>query len=333
MEAARKARRRRVRRGLLLGLVVAVLGTVVAGTALWQKLDGNIQTDNRTSAALSERGVHRPAPAPEGVRNVLVMGSDLSPDVDTARSDTTMLLHLSRDGRRAELVSVPRDMYTKIPACRRSEGEGHIPAQRTQFNMAFQLGGAACTIRTVEEMTGVRIDHHVTVGFSGFKNVVDALGGVPLELPEEVRDSYVGRNIPEGTEKLNGEQALSFVRAREFVGDGSDLSRIERQQQFLRAILSEVRRDGFLKNPARSYRVLNAATSSLTTDSGLASISKLYGLAKRLDAVSDGGISYATVPNRPAPGDPNRLVADEPSAQRLFASLREDRPLPDAKTL
>ncbi|MCF2529270.1 LCP family protein [Yinghuangia soli] len=330
-------RLRRVLFGLLAAAVL--LAAVLGGTGWWlyRQLDGNIRTDDDTRKSLAQVEKERPKAAGPA-RNLLIMGSDYRPELGSARSDTTLLLHLSGDGRRALVVSVPRDLMVWIPDCARDGKSaadagpepdgGRAPGalRYEQFNWSFDIGGPACTIRTVERLTGVRIDHHMVLGFDGFTRLVDELGGVEVELPAAERDPNVGLDLPAGRSVLHGQDALAYVRARQYVGDGSDTNRMARQQEFMRKLAAKVRGGDVLLNPVRLYRVLDAATSAVTADAGLDSLDELYGLVERLRAVPEGNVSFVTVPRKAYPADPNRDVLAEPAAGALFTALRADRP-------
>jgi LCP family protein required for cell wall assembly len=310
-------------------LAFGVLLAITAGVALYayQKLDDNIRTDHAAADALDRHAAERPAAGGDGTaRNIMVIGSDRGSTPDSARSDTVLLLHLSGDGERAEVVSVPRDIVVDIPACRGWNGERQA-AERAQFNWAYHFGGAACTIRAFERFAGVRVDHHLVVGFEGFAEAVDALGGVEVVLPEAEHDPNVGHHQPAGRQMLDGEEALAYVRARVYVGDGSDLNRLARQQEFLRLLYDKAVEESVVTSPARLFPVLDALTSAVTADPGLDSLGRLYELVRDVRAVPEDGLSFHTVPTRPHPDRPNRLLLDQPAADRLFAALREDRPV------
>ncbi|MER5890866.1 LCP family protein [Streptomyces sp. NPDC001941] len=309
-----------------LCLAVLVCASAAGAWALYRKLDGNIRTDHAGAGALARHGAERPRPAPGKAENILIMGSDYTKELGSERSDTVMMLHLSGDGRRADLVSIPRDLTVHIPACERPEG-GHSRDQVAQFNWAYQFGRSACTIRTLEAITHVRIDHHLVVGFPGFKRLINAVGGIQVTLPHAERDPNVGLDLPAGRHLLKGDDALAYVRARQYVGDGSDVNRIGRQQDFLKLVVDKVRSGDVLTNPARLYPVLDAATSSLTADDGLDSLDELYTLVRRLRGVPPGGITFRIAPHEDDPDHWYRLLLKQPEADRLFAAVRQDRPL------
>ncbi|MEW1912867.1 LCP family protein [Kitasatospora sp. NPDC085895] len=327
-DAPSPRRRRRALRILALAVAAGLAAAVGLGWWAYVQLDGNLRTDTATERALAEQAGLRPKSSGRA-ENILVMGSDYRPELGSARSDTVLLVHLAGDGKRLQVISVPRDMMVPIPSCPRA-GAAASRAQYAQFNWAFDLGGAACTIRTFEELTGIRVDHHLVVGFEGFRRIVDAVGGVEMDLPRAERDPNVGLDLSAGPHLLQGTDALAYVRAREYVGDGSDTNRMSRQQAFLGQLSAKLRSSGTLFNPARLYPVLDAVTSSISADSGLDSLGKLYDLVARLRAVPEGQVDYRTVPRKPYAADPDRDVPDEPAASELFRSLREDRsPPPD----
>ncbi|MET9424199.1 LCP family protein [Streptomyces sp. NPDC006540] len=309
--------------GLGAALLLAVTGG--AGWVLYQRLDGNIRTDDETARALATDHGSRPRAVAHGAENILLLGSDREGNYGGERSDTTILLHLSADHRSASLVSVPRDMMVDIPSCLRPDGT-RSPAQYAQFNWAFQFGGAACAIRAFEKLTGVRVDHHLVVDFTGFEKVVDAVGGVEVEVhePMSVPDSTV--ELSPGRQLLRGDQALVFVRARTGTGDGSDLQRIERQKEFIDDLLRELRGSGTLTDPTRLYPVLNAVTSSLVADRGLDSLGELNGLVERARGIPAKRTSLVTIPCDPRYRGGYMMVEDQ--AEKLFKALREDKPLP-----
>ncbi|MFD0422913.1 LCP family protein [Streptomyces parvus] len=318
-------------------LAASFLVLIAAGVGWWmyKKLDGNITTDTGAVAELKAYEKERPTPVVVDAQNILLIGSDSRAgdnrkygrdDGGSQRSDTTILLHLAADRKSATAVSIPRDLMVEIPSCRTADDK-KTRERFTQFNSAFELGGTACTIRTVERMTGIRVDHHMVVDFNGFKDMVDAVDGVEICLKEPINDKDAHLELPAGRQTLNGEEALGYVRARKSLGNGSDTERMERQQQFLGALVNKMQSNGVLLNPTRLYPVLDAATKSLTTDPGLASLRDLYDLVRGMRDVPTEQVQFLTVPRQPYRNDPNRDELVEPDAGDLFRQLREDKPV------
>ncbi|MGW2131680.1 LCP family protein [Streptomyces coelicoflavus] len=330
-------KRRRRRRLGIAGIVVVVLagGAAGVGWAVYAKLSGNITSDEAAAAELARYEKERPTSLVRGAQNVLLIGSDsrsgdgnsrYGRDSGTERSDTTILLHLAAGRDSATAVSLPRDLMVQVPGCHRPDGSLTEPALQ-QFNYAFAAGGSACSIRTVEKLTGIRIDHHVVVDFEGFKEMVDALDGVEVCLRKPVDDKDAKLKLPAGRVTLDGEQALGYVRARKSLGDGSDTDRMDRQQRFLGALVNKVQSNGVLLNPVKLYPVLDAATSSLTTDPNLASLRGLYDLVRGLRGIPTERVQFLTVPRESYAGDANRDQLVQPDAEKLFTRLRTDEPV------
>ncbi|MEV6332695.1 LCP family protein [Streptomyces sp. NPDC051909] len=334
-EAGAGRKRRRWLRWAALGAAAVVLAAAGAGWWAYRKLDGNITTDTTAEAELRKYEKERPSPAVNAARNILLIGSDTrtgagngkyGKDEGTQRSDTTILLHISAEGAGATAVSIPRDLMVRIPACTKAD-KTRTTEQFAQFNWAFEFGGTACTIRTLEKLTKIRIDHHMVIDFRGFKKMVDAVDGVEVCLKEPIDDRDAHLKLPAGRQTLHGEQALGFVRARKSIGNGSDTDRMDRQQQFLGALVNKVQSDGVLLNPTKLYPVLDAATRSITTDPGLDSLRDLYDLARSMRAVPTEKVQFLTVPRRPYSYNANRDELVQPAADQLFARLRADQPV------
>ncbi|RAG87499.1 LytR family transcriptional regulator [Streptacidiphilus pinicola] len=324
-------RRRRLAFWLSLGLgtmLLLAVGTVWLG---YTKLNGNIHADTLTDRLLGP-GSSRPTQV-NSAQNILIIGSDSRAGANAvygaavgARSDTTILLHIAGDRRRAVAVSLPRDAVVDVPACTLPNGTVD-PAYTGIFDSAFEKGGTACTIRTVERLTDIRIDHFVVADFTGFKKMVDAVGGVEVCLAQPVVDKDAELDLPAGRQTLDGEQALGFVRARYALGDGSDTQRMGRQQDFLSSLVRKVDSSGVLLNPTRLYPLLDAATSALTVDPGLDSLSKLYDLTSSLSNLPAGRVTFLTAPREPYAHDRNRDQLKQPEADELFRQLRDDVPV------
>ncbi|WP_327697076.1 LCP family protein [Streptomyces sp. NBC_00459] len=327
--------RRRWLRRAVLGVGVVSVGTVGIGLGVYAKLDGNITPDHDAAAELARYEKERPTSLVRGARNILLIGSDsragdgnrkYGRDSGTERSDTAILLHLAAGRRSATAMSLPRDLMVDVPRCLRPDGSRGEP-MFTMFNQAFQQGGSACTIRTVEMLTDIRIDHHMVVDFHGFKDIVDAVDGVEVCLAKPVDDREARLRLPAGRVTLDGEQALGYVRARKSLGNGSDTARMDRQQRFLGALVNKVQSDEVLLNPVKLYPLLDAATSSLTTDPALASLRGLYELVRGVRDIPAERVQFLTVPRESYAYDANRDQLVEPDAGRLFERLRTDAPI------
>lgn len=308
--------------GSIVMTAVLVAGCLSAYAA-YRKLYGNI-THESVSGKLGKR-----PPKIGKATNVLVLGSDSRSGKDAKyghaegeRSDTLIVLHLSPNGKQAVGVSFPRDSVVQLPSCKTSKG-GTSPAHLGMINEAFSEGGPACSWKTIESLTGIHIDHFVKVDFSGFKGMVNALGGVEICLPTAVHDRDSHLDLSAGRHLVKGEQALAYVRNRHGLGDGSDLGRIKRQQLFMSSIVKKVTDGGLLASPTKLFNFLDAATKSVTTDDGL-DIGEIKKLAGSVQGMSAGKVKFVTVPNGPYPADPNRVQFQQPLAGQLFAAIKND---------
>jgi LCP family protein required for cell wall assembly len=328
-EPVSRGRRRRTRRRRRVVAAVAAVATVLAlgAGAVWWRLYGNIQRIDVSGSLSSDR-----PSLPDGPLNILLIGSDTrvgqdQPDtgsVEGARSDTTLLAHLSADRDHVTVVSIPRDSMVPVaPDCDASVPTDQWPVQ--QFNAAFAMGGAACTVNTVEQDTGLRVNHVAVVDFTGFTDMVDALGGVPVCTPVPIDDPKAHLDIPAGRQVLDGAQALGYVRTRYTEGDGSDLGRIKRQQAFLSSVVQEATRTSLLLRPDKLLRFLDAATRSLTTDSDFG-VGTMEEVASSVKDIGISSVQFVTVPVEDYPEDPNRVQWSD-AADSLWATLRADRVL------
>jgi LCP family protein required for cell wall assembly len=324
-------RKKIIKRVVIIVSVLAVLlasGLVVA----YKKLEGNINDISINDALGKDRPDTVKVQGPKEPLNVLVMGSDNRDGTNIGGdtpglSDTAILLHLSADRKRAYGVSIPRDAMVERPDCKTKNGKKTIPGALTQFNAAYAVGGPACTIKTVEKISNVRIDHFVVINFAGFKEMVNAVNGVKVCVPEEVNDDVGHIHLPAGTYKVNGNQALDYVRVRHGIGAPTgDIGRMKRQQAFIAAMIEKVVSKGTLANPVRLYRFLDAATQSLTTDTGFASLKELASLGSSLKNIGLDNIQFITIPNEPYTEDPNRLQL-APDSSQVWRKIRFDKPL------
>ena len=252
-------------------------------------------------------------------------------------SDTAMLVHLPADRSRVEVVAIPRDTRAEIPACHLDrDPEGPMSRPRTaKFNEAFAIGwgtgdpalAAACTISTVQTMTGLTVDAFAIIDMAGFVGMVEAVGGVRVCVPEPLQDSrYTGLSLPAGWADLDGVTALQYVRARHVDGgDGTDPARIERQHLFIGALVRKVLSSDVLASPLATGRFLDAVTSSLTVSAELADPGTILGLGWSLRDLRPTDLTFMTVPWAYADG--GRYVAWTDDAAEVWARLAADVPL------
>ncbi|MER6680755.1 LCP family protein [Streptomyces olivaceoviridis] len=316
---------------------VVVLGGAGAGY-LYFKLNGNLHSVDINQAL----GTDRPSKADNGSENILVLGSDTrsgtnkklggGTDDGSARSDTAMIVHVYEGHKRASVVSIPRDTLVDRPQCTDTKGTTHPAASGVMFNEAYSTGGAACAVKTVESLSGIRMDHYLEVDFQGFQKLIDDLGGVRLTTTKDIDDRQSHLKLKAGTHTLDGEQALGLVRTRHGVGDGSDLGRIQLQQAFVKALIDQVKHVGVLTNPKKLYDLADTATKAVTTDSDLGSVDSLIDFAGGLKGIGSSHMKMVTMPVQYDPANPNRVLLAKTKAQLVWNALKDDRPIPKSAT-
>lgn len=331
----------------MLSLLGVVLFLTTGAAALYHDLQSQINVQN-----IDDLLDDRPS-MPEGVTdsfegravNILVMGSDsrngqvIDDGTEGMRSDTTMIVHISKDRSRMDVVSIPRDTMVSIPSCTLPDGSQSDPYPHEIFNSAFSTGAgdstdsadvkyaAACTQKTVEKMTDIYIDDYMVVDFTGFETMVDSLGGVPMYVEEDVDDDKADLHLSAGCQTLNGAQALGYARARYSLGDGSDISRIGRQQQLVAAIMRKALSKNLFTDTKSLYDFTSSALSTLTVSPRLGDLKTLSGLAASVAAIGTDKINFVTMPNEEDAYDPNR-VAPSDAADDVWDAIINDRPIP-----
>ncbi len=336
--------------GLVMTAVLA-FGCVGAATAA-VTLTNNIDAVDAEAALGTDRPTKEPPSDPSAgeALNILLLGSDsrggdnaevVGDGTEGARSDTTMIMHIAADRSRVELMSIPRDTTIDVPSCPTSSGAETPALYGVKFNAAFAQGvlygddvesGALCTMKTVETITDVRMDGFIVIDFSGFEDMIDALDGVELCIPNDVSSAKAGHlELQAGVQNLDGATALKYARARtgEGLGDGSDIGRIARQQELMAALSRTVLGQNLLTDSPKLLKFLRAVTGSLTMSSNLASIQGLTGLAYSARGLRPETIAFMTVPWQYDPSNPNNVVLTD-EAPAVFDSLRDDKPLSDA---
>ncbi len=308
---------------MLTALVVLIS---LVGYGIYLKLDSNLNVINPFAGLR-----HRPPASPPGVLNILILGSQtrngqgpgFGYDPNTNLSDNLLLVHLDATHTHATVVSIPRDTMVYEPACTSRFGNGIVPAQQQAIiDGAMNLGGPSCAVATVEHLTDIRMDHFVEFTFNSFRTMVDTLGGVEVCLPQAVNDPFSNLHLSAGRHLITGNQALAFVRTRHGVGDGSDLGRIELQQEFFSSLIQKVESQGTLDNPVKLYDIANTATQALTVDPGLGSIPKLLSLAATLRHLRAKDVTFITMPTVLDPANTDRLLPEEPEDDMLWHLLQ-----------
>ncbi|MGW0031233.1 LCP family protein [Streptomyces sp. NPDC003314] len=274
--------------------------------------------------------------------NVLVVGTDGRDRISAEErakyrlggapcncTDTVMLVHISEDRDRASVVSLPRDSYAEMPEhTDLTSGEKHH-AHPVKLNAAYAEGGPALTVRTVESMTGVKIDHYLEVDFTSFMRTVDAVGGVQICTTKRLKDAYTGLDLAPGTHELDGGQALQYVRSRHIDG-AADIGRMQRQQKFVAALVERVTSGGVLFNPVRFRAVATGMLSSVRADEGFGT-DQMLSLSKAMRGFTPASSEFVSVPvgdmSFPVKGIGSTVKWDAAKAQQLFQALREDRPI------
>jgi LCP family protein required for cell wall assembly len=318
----------------------ALVAVSVGGYLVYEHINGNIST-------VDTAGIGSSSVTTDGPVNILVIGTDSRQGLkgkygdssNVGHADTTLLFHVSKDRSNATVLSIPRDLITNIPGCPTKQPDGStktIPGtDDTRFNVSLGQDGRdpGCVMRTVKDLTGVTPDHFMMANFDAVKDLSTAVGGVEVCLAKDINDSDSHLDLPAGRHRVQGEQALAFVRTRHSVGFGGDLSRIQLQQQFLSSMIREMKSSDTLTNPKKLFALANTATKALTVDRGIGSVNKLVSLAKDLSKVNPKNITFATVPviDNPAEKTPTTVVLDKTKAPQLFSMVKHDISLTEVK--
>jgi LCP family protein required for cell wall assembly len=305
--------------------VAAVLVVTGVGTYFWADSKLNREVD-------LSKVIDRPE-AGEGT-NYLIVGSDSrkgmsaeekkklhTGSAEGKRTDSMMILHTG--GGAPTLVSLPRDSNVTIPSFKGSDSGKFYPAtgRQTKLNAAYAEDGPELLVRTVEANTGLHIDHYVEIGFAGFANIVDAVGGVEMDIPQDIKDTKSGADLKKGRQTLNGEQALAFVRTR-YALAGSDLDRTKNQQKFLSALANQVATPSTILNPFRLYPTMGAGLDSLVVDKDMG----LYDLASMFWAMKGVSGGDGKSMNMPIAGNTanGNLQWDTAKVKTLVEQLKND---------
>ncbi|MEV2194167.1 LCP family protein [Streptomyces phaeochromogenes] len=323
------------------GMAFVLVGVSAAAYAYIKHLEGNVATTDVGSAGSS--GFSK-----DEAFNILIIGTDKRTGAgnegygdkgSVGHADTNILLHVSKDRTNATAMSIPRDLMVDIPDCPTKQEDGSekiVPGTLNQrFNTSLGQGGrnAGCTMRTVEAVTGIKPNHFMMADFNAVKTLTTAVDGVEVCVEKAVNDKESKLKLPAGTSKVEGEQALAFVRTRHSFGNQGDLDRIKVQQQFLGSLMRKMASSDTLTNPSKLLKLAEAATKALTVDTGIGKVSTLKDVALELKKVPPKNISFTTVPvvDNPAEKIKATVVVDESRAPQLFQMIKSDTSLTAVK--
>lgn len=346
-------------RGALAVLLAGVLFVVSSAGFVYASLSSQFANRVVNIDAYSVDGQSKATPDSFEGRavNILVVGTDSrsgasgelgagdADDVPGLRNDSTMVIHVSADRSRVQIVSIPRDTLVDIPACKHRDGTTSEPTSDDMFNNAMVYGsnggddpediapGIACVKSTVEKLSGMSIDAFMVVDFAGFISMIDALDGVWFNIPEHIEDESAQLYIDAGCWKLSGTHALAYMRSRKGQGDGSDISRIGRQQQLISAMLRELQEKNYVTDPGALINFLQAAISAVNVSDNLGNASSDASLLINvLQKVDRTNIQFVTMPVEEPSWDPNRRIPSDPMAHNVWTALKNDQALPVGTT-
>ena len=343
MRSAPRDGKRHILRWVAVGAVVILSAGTLAGYLKYRAVYDSITRVTVPGAELGQR----PQDYSSSSENILIYGDDSRKGLDahqqfilhtgsdqTDNTDTIMVVHLSPGRHGVTALSIPRDTMVPRYQCDASPGyagQQASPGSYVQINSLLAIGGPVCLWKTVEQETGIFINHFIGIGMLGFVNVVNDLGGVNVCVPFTVNDQVSGLDLAAGEDHIDGIQALAFWRTREDIGTGSDLERIQRDQFMSAQVVKGVLGSGLLSNPLRLLSVVTDAAASMTTDGGM-TVSDLVGIAESLHNVSSQEVQFITAPNQAWPPDPTaRVQFAQPQADAVFAAIAHDVAVPKVK--
>ncbi|MGN6428069.1 MAG: LCP family glycopolymer transferase [Leifsonia sp.] len=316
---------------MFLVAAVAVVGISGAGVAAYAAYD--VASSLKPSVKLVDAKGKTVVPklgAMDGAFNVLLAGSDSGGgnaaygERGENLNDVTMLLHVSSDHKNATVISFPRDMYVSIPSCPDPKGGSFDAMSRQKINNSLSYGGLACTVLTVQKLTGLDIPYAGVIEFDGVIEMSNAVGGVPVCVAGDITDPYTGLDVKAGENTLQGAQALAFLRTRHGVGDGSDLGRISNQQVFLSSLVRTIKSANTLTNPAKIFGIAKAATSNIELSESLNNVTTIASMAMALKDIDVSKVVFVQYPNH-YEGD--GVVPTEDAADTLMTALKNDQPV------
>ncbi|MGW3990442.1 LCP family protein [Streptomyces sp. NPDC004830] len=315
-------------------MAFVLVGVASAGYLYLRHLEGNVTTTDVGSAGASDFST-------DEAFSILVIGTDkrtgegnegYGDKGSSGHADTTILLHVAKDRSNATALSIPRDLIVDIPDCPTKLEDGSekvVPGTRgVRFNRSLGENGRdpGCTMRTVEENTGISVDHFMMADFNAVKTLTTAVDGVDVCVEKPIDDKDSKLRLPAGESTVEGEQALAFVRTRKSFGNSGDLDRIKVQQQFLGSLMRKMSSGNTLTNPSKLLKLAEAATEALTVDKAIGSVGTLKDVALELKKVPTKNITFTTVPVKDNPAETVKatVVLDESKAPQVFDMISND---------
>ncbi|WP_043840656.1 LCP family protein [Amycolatopsis taiwanensis] len=341
---------RRIKRSLKIGRIVAVvlaaliflgIGTAWGAKTWFNSKFTQVSALDENSADIQDAG------AQTGDENFLIAGSDTragatdeenvgnADEVQGARSDTIMLAHVPADRQRAVIISFPRDLEISRPECNRFDvtkndytNEVVPAATKVKLNTAYAIGGPRCLTKWTQQLTGMKINHFIGIDFGGFKDMVDAVHGVTVQVDKPIKDSVLGMVVAQtGAVTISGDQALSFVRARHVIGDPtSDYGRIKRQQEFIQALMEKVMSQGVMTDPGQLSGFVTAFAKATFGDN--VGVDQMLTLAQSMKGLDPSKVNFMTAPTVGEANSRGNEVLVDSKAKAIFQALIEDGPLP-----
>ncbi|MGN6445911.1 LCP family protein [Amnibacterium sp.] len=320
-----------IRRVGIAALVLVVSAVSVSSIAVWRLSraagDGAVPLDPKESVPS--------VTALDGAYNVLLVGADNSSGQSgfgSARqatlNDVNIVIHVSADHTRGTVISLPRDLVIAHPACTDPKTGRTYPAlAASMLNVAYERGGLACVVRTAESLTGLTIPYAAKFSFEGTVRMADAVGGVPVCVTKAIDDPKSGLRLPKGVTVITGRTALAYLRERKYLGDGSDLSRIQSQQAYMSALLRKMTSAGTLADPPKLYSLASATAQNVTLSQSMAGLDTMVRMALAVKSIGLDHMVFVQYPTFVDPADTNRVVPDTALASTLVDRVRRDAPI------
>ncbi|BBA97705.1 putative transcriptional regulator [Actinacidiphila reveromycinica] len=324
---------------MAIAVAVAVLGTAGAAYGYYEYLSGKIRKGERNSGK-TDVAKSKANSAGQTPMNIMILGSDTRSDPEDAklggaadstgaRADVIMIAHLSADRSNMSVVSIPRDTRVDIPECTDPKTHKVYPKTNDIINASLSRGGAGCTLATVQNLTGVYIDHWLTIDFAGVVKMADVVGGVDVCVKENVDDHATAAqpggshlHLTAGTHTVKGEQALQWLRTRHAFG--SDAGRSKAQHMYMSSLIRKLRSQNLFTDPSKLNKIATTAMSAFEVSSEIGTPKKLYDLGMQLKTIPPDRITMLTMPRIEDPEDPSAHYLPAPSATTVWSLLRND---------